>query len=357
MPRTRIEIIPHLDYAELTQRYRRCRDVKERTRWLVIRLLSRPGNPMKVEQVASITGLSADWVRKIARRYNATGAQGIVDAHKKSPGGKHKALTKEQLQELVEKLQSPPKDGGLWSGPKVGELIQQQFGIRIHRATAWKYLKHLGFSLQAPRPLHERSATPEQRAFFKEQLQFFVQLMRWLCPHKHVEVWAQDEARLGLKPVVRRTWALKGQRPTAHHYPRYKWLYTYGFVHPQTGNSCLFILPRVNTTVMQIALDAFAAQVNSTGDKLIILLVDQAGWHTTRHLTVPQDIIMYSIPPYTPQLNPTECLWPLLRERLANQVFDTLDSLETVLIERCQWLMNNPSTVKGEIGFSWLCSI
>ena len=51
---------------------------------------------------------------------------------------------------------------------------------------------------------------------------------------------------------------------------------------------------------MQIALNAFAAQVNSTGDKLIILLVDQAGWHTTRHLTVPKDIIMYSLPPYTP---------------------------------------------------------
>ena len=108
MPRTRIDIIPHLNYAELTQRYRRCRDVKERTRWLVIRLLSRPGNPMKVEQVAEITGLSADWVRKIARRYNATGPEGIVDGHKKSPGGKDKALTTEQLQQLFERLQSPP---------------------------------------------------------------------------------------------------------------------------------------------------------------------------------------------------------------------------------------------------------
>lgn len=41
--------------------------------------------------------------------------------------------------------------------------------------------------------------------------------MPWLCPHKRVEVWAQDEARLGLKPVVRRTWALIGQRPNADH--------------------------------------------------------------------------------------------------------------------------------------------
>lgn len=357
MPRTRIKIIPHLDYAELTQRYRRCREVKERTRWLVIRLLSRPGKPMKVEQVAAITGLSADWVRKIARCYNALGVEGIVDGHKNNPGGKQKALTPEQQKQLFERLQSPPDDGGLWSGPKVGEFIKQQFGIRIHRTTAWRQLRRLGLTLQLPRPLHEKSATLEQRAFFKAQLKFFVRLMRWLCPHKHVEVWAQDEARLGLKPVVRRTWALIGQRPTAHHYPRYKWLYTYGFVHPQTGNSCLYILPRVNTTVMQIALDAFATQVNSRKDKLIILLVDQAGWHTTRHLSVPQDIIMYPIPPYTPQLNPTECMWPLLRERLANKVFDNLDALETALIDRCQWLMNNPLTVKGEVGFSWLCSI
>ncbi|MGH8002572.1 MAG: winged helix-turn-helix domain-containing protein [Brasilonema sp.] len=181
MPRTRIDIIPHLDYAELTQRYRRCRDVKERSRWLVIRLLSRPEKPMKVEQVAQITGFSPDWVRKIARRYNVLGAEGIVDGHRKSPGGKHKALTSEQLKELFEKLQLPPEDGGLWSGPKVGELIKQQFGIRVHRVTAWDYLKRLGFSLQVPRPLHERSATPEQRAFFKAQLKFFVQLMRWLC--------------------------------------------------------------------------------------------------------------------------------------------------------------------------------
>ena len=145
MARTRIEIIPHLDYADLTQRYRRCRDVKERTRWLVIRLISRPGNPMKVERVAEITGLSADWVRKIARRYNANGPEGIVDGHEKSPGGKHKTLTTEQLQELFEKLKLPPKDGGLWNGPKVGELIKQQFGIRIHRATAWHYSLTLRF--------------------------------------------------------------------------------------------------------------------------------------------------------------------------------------------------------------------
>lgn len=80
--------------SELTRRYRRCRNVKERTRWLAIRLLSRPHNPMTVEQVADITGFSPDWVRKIARRYNRLGPEGLIDGHQQHPGGKKQALTR-----------------------------------------------------------------------------------------------------------------------------------------------------------------------------------------------------------------------------------------------------------------------
>ncbi|MEH2278121.1 MAG: winged helix-turn-helix domain-containing protein [Nostoc sp.] len=133
---------------------------------------------MKVEQVAAITGFSADWVGKIARCYNALGVEGIVEGHKNNPGGKQKALTPEQQKKLFQRLQSPPDDGGLWSGPKVGELIKQQFGIGIHRTTAWRQLRRLGLTLQLPRPLDEKSATLEQRGFLKAQLKFFVRLMR-----------------------------------------------------------------------------------------------------------------------------------------------------------------------------------
>ncbi len=101
-------------------------------------------------------------------------------------------------------------------------------------------------TLQRPRPLHTQSATPEQRAAFKQEFTEFVRLMRWLFPEKLVEVWTQDEARLGLQPIVRRTWAIAGHRQEALHRPIYQWLYTYGFVHPNTGESCFFILPRVN---------------------------------------------------------------------------------------------------------------
>jgi hypothetical protein len=50
-----------------------------------------------------------------------------------------------------------------------------------------------------------------------------------------VEVWAEDEMRLGLKPLVRRVWARGGERPVAGARRCYEWLYLYGFVRPSTG--------------------------------------------------------------------------------------------------------------------------
>ena len=52
-----------------------------------------------------------------------------------------------------------------------------------------------------------------------------------------------DEHRLGLKPIIRRAWALKGKRPRVCIYHCYQWLYLYAFVHPQRGNSHWVIMP------------------------------------------------------------------------------------------------------------------
>lgn len=84
MTRPRIQIIPHLNYAELIRRYETCEDPKTKTYWLAIQLLSQPETPLTVEQVAETLGFSADWVRKLARRYNRLGPVGIVHSHPRS---------------------------------------------------------------------------------------------------------------------------------------------------------------------------------------------------------------------------------------------------------------------------------
>jgi len=167
-------------------------------------------------------------------------------------------------------------------------------------------------------------------------------------------VWAEDEARLGLKPITRTIWWPKGSRPLANQRRRYQWLHLFAFVHPSDGDSSFLISPSVNTAAMNIALRQFADYANPKSDKIIVLLVDRAGWHTTKNLDIPDGIRLFALPPYTPELQPTECAWPPLREPLANRPIEDLDELETILIERCRYFMKYRSKLKQHVGHQWV---
>ena len=77
-------------------------------------------------------------------------------------------------------------------------------------------------------------------------------------PEAEVQLWAEDEARVGLKPLMRRVWAPVGQRPIARFNRGYKWTYLYGFVCPQSGEVYWLILPTVNVELFSRALQEFA---------------------------------------------------------------------------------------------------
>src|SRR5690606_8102222 len=98
---------------------------------------------------------------------------------------------------------------------------------------------------------------------------------------------AEDEARLGLKPVARRVWAVKGRRPEAAGRTRFEWLYVYGFVHPASGRNLELLLPAADTDWMAAALAEFARRADPEGRKLLVLPVDNAGWHIAKRLEVP----------------------------------------------------------------------
>ena len=101
----------------------------------------------------------------------------------------------------------------------------------------------------------------------------------------------------------------------------------------------------------------FTVYCNPNRDKLIVLLFDRAGWHMNQETTTDKTIRLFPLPPYTPELQPVECAWPLVKESLANKTFTTLDELEETLIPRCQWLHRHPDVVKGEVGFDWIQKI
>lgn len=343
-----VRIVAHLSVDDLAYRYRKATDPIERSHFQIIWLLARG---KRVREVAESTGYCTNWIRILARRYNQDGPHALADQRQHNKGASP-LLSGEQQGKLQHALELRAPDHGLWTGPKVAYWMGEQTGRKIHPQRGWDYLKRAGFSLHIPRPRHHKAEKEKQEAF-KRELPEQVQQIRQLHPQAQAELWCMDEHRIGLKPVVRRVWARIGHRPIVRVHQRYEWLYVYGFVHPESGETQWLLLPTVNVDVFSIALAHFAQAVGACMKKHIILVLDRAGWHGSQELVVPDGIHFVFLPPYSPELQPCERLWPLSNEAIANRRFETLDELQEAQAERCVALQNDLTGIRHATLFHW----
>jgi len=172
-------------------------------------------------------------------------------------------------------------------------------------------------------------------------------------PTARVELWAFDEHRIGLLPIARKVWAKAGSRPVRIVQTRYQWLYLYGFVHPQTGRTRFLTLPGMKAALYTRALQDFAQAIGAGPRKRVVLVVDGAGSHRSHEVVVPEGLHLIALPPYSPELQPAERLWPLTNEPLVNRHFASLADLEAVQIAHCQRLASLPEPVRGRTLFHW----
>jgi transposase len=172
-------------------------------------------------------------------------------------------------------------------------------------------------------------------------------------PHAQVELWATDEHRIGLKPLLRRIWAPIGQRPIATVQHRFDWRYLVGFVHPASGRTLFHLATTVSIPVFEVELAEFARQAGAGPTKQIVLVLDRAGWHTSVNLRVPEHVHLLFLPPYSPELQPAEHLWPLTNAALVNQHFATIEDLEDAQFARCAALQQRPDLIRATTCFHW----
>jgi transposase len=173
-------------------------------------------------------------------------------------------------------------------------------------------------------------------------------------PTAKVELWCEDEHRLGLKPIVRKVWSPIGERPRVLVHQRYEWTYLYAFARPNSGEVHWLILPTVSAQAFSLALKNFAREVGAGNRKRILLVVDQAGWHTAKKkLEVPEGIHLEFLPSHSPELQPSERLWPLSNEGVANRYFEEIEELEEALGERCVALWNQPELIRSYTCYHW----
>ena len=143
-----------------------------------------------------------------------------------------------------------------------------------------------------------------------------------------IDIWFEDEARIGQKNKITRRWAKRGTRPSAPKDQRTCSAYIFGAICPARGVGAGLIMPRCNTDAMNLHLKEISTAVASGAHA--VLLVDRAGWHLAKDMKTPDNITLLPLPSKSPELNPVENIWQFMRDswpsnRVFNSYADILD--------------------------------
>ena len=162
-------------------------------------------------------------------------------------------------------------------------------------------------------------------------------------------VWAFDEGRFGLRVGLRKRWAPCGVRPPWLVHDRYEWLWLYAAVEPATGQAFCLLLPRVTKEWFARFLERFAQEI---GGERVGLVLDGSGAHRAA-IAWPKHVVPLPVPPYSPELNPAEQLFRVLRPKLANRIFATITELEETITAHLRPYWEQPALVQTLTGSSW----
>jgi transposase len=167
-----------------------------------------------------------------------------------------------------------------------------------------------------------------------------------------VELWFQDEMRVGQKNGLVYQWARQGTRPRQPADQRYESAYRFGAVCPARDTGAALAMPSANTEAMQKHLDEIGRNV--TPGAHAIVLLDQAGWHTTEKLEIPKNLTLLPIPPASPELNAAENIWQYLRQTyLANRIFKDYDEIIAACCEAWRRLEAETGRIRSIATRSW----
>jgi transposase len=156
-----------------------------------------------------------------------------------------------------------------------------------------------------------------------------------------IELWWQDEARVGQKNKITRRWARRGTRPRAPHDQRTKWAYIFGAICPAKGKGAGLVMPWCDIPAMELHLAEISKAVDPGAHAVVI--VDQAGWHLSARLAIPDNITLMPLPSRAPELNPVENIWQFMRDNwLSNRIFKSYDDIVALCCEAWNKLIERP---------------
>ena len=140
-----------------------------------------------------------------------------------------------------------------------------------------------------------------------------------------VNLYFQDESRFGLKTHIGKCLTARGVKPIVNYQHAFKNTYLYGSFSPINGNSFVYEIEGTTSEIFYLYLKEFSKY---KPNEVKIIIIDNAGFHSMKNYTLPDNIILIRIPPYSPELNPSEKIWHYIKQHYRNMVFETLDKVK-----------------------------
>ena len=220
-------------------------------------------------------------------------------------------------------------------------VIDERFGVAYHERTVGKLLKQIGFSHVSARPRHPARKRRRSRRLKKFRGDAEGPLAD-LPKGKPIEIWFQDEARIGQKNGLVRQWARRGTRPRQPADQRYESAYLFGAICPARGIGAALAMPYADTEAMQLHLD----EISAVGAAPTPCCSSTGPAGTRPALVVPKNITLIFLPSRSPELNPVENIWQYLRENwLSNRVFETYDDIIDAACDAWRNLIAEPTII------------
>lgn len=263
-------------------------------------------------------------IDKWLKCFKTYGLQGLLNFN---IGGRPSIISKHEYLSVKQVILETQNNESPATGAEIKEVLSKQ-GYSLSLASVFNLLKRLKLSYQTPRPFHPKRDENKVKQWIKDFPDFF-KTVKSETLNKQVEVYFCDETRYGQQGILVRQWSKISERPTRPRQIEYKNGWIIGAACPSTGAHHGLITTHAATDFMQEFLKSFSKSLRS--NEHAILVLDNAGWHHSRRLTIPSNVTLHFLPPYSPDLNPIENLWKFMKSKfLCNKFYqDTKQIIET----------------------------
>jgi transposase len=334
--------------AEIALRYRKAKTGWQKTRLLCAKLASEGQH--QSAQIAALCGCSTSRVFDWLRMLREGGIEGLLKRGKPGPRTGDFKLLKDKPR-IKKQVQQGLAEGRWKTSPQLSRWLKDKHGLEVKTNTALSWLKKLGGVLRVPRPRHPKRGSDVAMEQFKESLGQKLEALQ-LAQGTKVKVWVMDEARFGLHTDVRRVWVPKGSCPVVERQTKYEWDYLYGSLEVVEGQAHFLHLPTVNLDCDALYLEALAA---SDRDAVHVVIRDNAGFHLREgDPRLPARVRIVPLPPYSPELNPCEQAWDMVKDEVSNHCFATINKLRDALLPGLKRFWESADTVLSLVGRPWL---